>query len=383
MGVDMTEVFIWAAAAFCFAALCLHLVSCAMVAWRARAGEPPLAPPVDGPPISLVRPVCGIEPFSEETLRSSFLLDYPVYELIFCVAKGSDPIVPLVERLIAEHPQVRARLIIGDERISANPKLNNMVKGWEGAAHERIVFADSNVLMPRDYLQRLLAAWDAKAGLVCSPPVGSRPHGFFAELECAFLNTFQARWQVTADTVGYGFAQGKTLFYRRDILEAAGGIRALAAELAEDAATTKIVRAAGLRVRLVDAPFEQPLGLRPFLEVWGRQVRWARLRRATFPWLYLGEFIASALSPMLIGALALAFIAPAALPVYAVLYLAIWYAGEAMLAASAGWHLSWRMPAAWLLRDALLLGVWVEGWRPAKFTWRGNEMTPAASGAAK
>lgn len=375
--------FIWAAAAFCFAALCLHLVTCALVAWRARTGEPLLAPPADGPPITLVRPVCGLEPFSEETLRSSFTLDYPVYELIFCVAKGNDPIVPLVERLIAEHPQVHARLIVGDERISANPKLNNMVKGWEGAAHDHIVFADSNVLMPRDYLQRLVAQWDAKAGLVCSPPVGSRPHGFFAELECAFLNTFQARWQVTADTVGYGFAQGKTLFYRRDILDAAGGIRALAAELAEDAATTKIVRAAGLKVRLVDAPFEQPLGARPFREVWNRQVRWARLRRATFPALYAGEFFASALSPMLVGALALAFIAPVALPAYAVLYLAIWYAGEAMLAASAGWYLTWRSPFAWLMRDALLIAIWAEGWRQARFTWRGNEMTPAASGAAK
>ena len=67
-----------------------------------------------------------------------------------------------------------------------------------------------------------------------------------------------------------------------DHLEAtgAGGVRALAAELAEDAASTKIVRAAGLRVRLVDNPFQQPLGRRTLKEVWRRQTRWARLRRA-------------------------------------------------------------------------------------------------------
>jgi ceramide glucosyltransferase len=134
--------------------------------------------------------------------------------------------VPVVNRLIAAHPDVRARLIIGKDRISPNPKLNNIVKGWRAAAHDWIVIADSNVLMPRDYIQRLSATWQPDTGLVCSPPVGCLPDGVFAELECAFLNTYQARWQCVADSAGYGFAQGKSMLWRRDLLERAGGIRA-------------------------------------------------------------------------------------------------------------------------------------------------------------
>jgi ceramide glucosyltransferase len=107
--------------------------------------------------------------------------------------------------------------------------------------------ADSNVLMPRDYIRRLLGAWQPDTGLVCSPPVGCRPVGFWAGLECAFLNTYQVRAQYVADALGLGFAQGKTMLWRRADLEAAGGIGALGAELAEDAASTKIVRAAGFR----------------------------------------------------------------------------------------------------------------------------------------
>ena len=126
----------------------------------------------------------------------------------------------LVRSLIAEHPHVPARLLIGDERISANPKLNNVLKGWRAAANDRIVMADSNVLMPRDYLQRLLAAWRPDTGMVSAPPIGSHPRGFWAQIECVFLNTYQARWQYTADTIGLGFAQGKTLFYRRSDIEA-------------------------------------------------------------------------------------------------------------------------------------------------------------------
>ena len=121
--------------------------------------------------------------------------------------------------------------------------------------------ADSNVLMPRDYLWRLLAAWRDDTGLVASRPSAAAPAGSGPSSN-AFLNNHQARWQLTADRIGLGFAQGKSMLYRRSIIDGAGGIRALATEPAEDAATTKIVRKAGLRVRLVDALFGQPLGER-------------------------------------------------------------------------------------------------------------------------
>src|ERR1700745_2067014 len=141
---------------------------------------------------------------------------------------------------------------------------------------------DRNFLMPRDYIEPLLAAWRADTGVVSSPPAGGRPQGFWAELECAFLNTYQLRWQYTSAAIGLGFAQGKSILYRRSQIDEAGGIRLLAAEAAEDAATTKVVRDLGLRVRLVDAPFEQPLGYRSAGEVWARQLRWAKLRQGSF-----------------------------------------------------------------------------------------------------
>jgi ceramide glucosyltransferase len=130
------------------------------------------------PLVSLVRPLCGIDDYVAETLRSTFELDYPCYEILFCVARASDPILPLVKSLIAAHPNVSARLLIGDNRVSTNPKLNNVVKGWRAASHPWIVIADSNVLMPRDYIQRLFASWRADTGLVASPPIGDRPDGF-------------------------------------------------------------------------------------------------------------------------------------------------------------------------------------------------------------
>lgn len=364
---------IWTAAALGLIAAVLHFASIAIAINRCVVRGRLERPRFDAPAVSLVRPVCGLDNYVEETLRSAFELDYPHYELIFCVAVAKDPVVPLVERLIADHPHVRARLLIGNERISDNPKLNNVYKGWRKAAHDWIVVADSNVLMPPDYIQRLLAAWRPDTGLVCSPPVGCLADGVWAELECAFLNTYQARWQYVVDTLGFGFAQGKTMLWRRRDLERLGGIRLLGAEIAEDAAATKLLRGDGRRVRLVDGPFGQPLGRRLAIDVWHRQVRWARIRRATFPLQFVPEILAGGAVPFACVGIAAA---AADIPVLAALgaYAGLWYGAEALLARAAGWPLSPRSPMVWMLRDLLLPIVWVYGWTGTTFVWRGNPM---------
>ncbi|MEA2985564.1 MAG: ceramide glucosyltransferase [Alphaproteobacteria bacterium] len=366
------EIVFWLALTVCAMLSLIHLSTIFVAIARCRPHEAaePLAYAAS---VTLIRPLCGVDNYCVETLRSSFALDYARYDILFCVANGKDPVVPLVERLIAEHPGVSARLLIGDERISRNPKLNNICKGWEAASGEWVIIADSNVLMPPDYVQRLLGAWLPDTGLVCSPPIGCLPSGLWGELECAFLNTYQARWQYFADSVGLGFAQGKTMLWRREDLNRAGGLRALAQELAEDAASTKVVRDAGMRVRLVDCPFGQPLGRRSMGEVWKRQLRWARLRRDSFKTCYALELLSSSLLPMLAGGVAAAVVNASPLG-GAALAGAIWYGGEALLAYAARWPLSLHSPLAWLLRDALLIPLWVAGWFGNDIVWRGNQM---------
>jgi ceramide glucosyltransferase len=358
------------AVAACAAMTVVNLTSLALAAGRLARRMPEATLP-QGEPVSLIRPVCGLERFSEETLASGFRLSYPDYELIFCVADAADPVLPLVWRLIARHPHVPARVIVGEERVSDNPKLNNCVRGWDAAAHDWIVLADSNVLMPPDYIQILQAAWRPDTGLVCATPIGARPDGFWAQVECAFLNTLQARWQYAGEAVGLGFAQGKSMLWHRPFLDARGGIRALAAEIAEDAAATKLVRAASRRVHLVATPFAQPLGRRSFREIWSRQVRWARLRRVTFPLFFAPEIVSGPLLPCLAAALA-AQTHEAALALG--LMLVVTYAGEAALAVRAGWLRSPSLVAAFVARDLLIPLVWARAWLRGAIVWRGNAM---------
>ncbi|HUB62931.1 MAG TPA: ceramide glucosyltransferase [Methylocella sp.] len=364
----------FSAAWFCLLLILLHLVSLGVAAIRARPRLAPLPPPRAAPGVSVVRPVCGLDNYCEETLKSSFALNYPSYEIIFCVARLNDPAVPLVKRLIAAHPDRPARLIVGDEKVSANPKLNNCVRGWDAAHHDWIILADANVLMPKDYIQRLLFAWRRQSGLVCSMPLGSRPGNLWAELECAFLNTFEARWQYCAEAMGLGFAQGKSMLWRREIIDKGGGIRALGAEIAEDAASTKLVHRQGLRINLVDSPFEQPLGSRGFRDIWLRQLRWARLRRKTFPLYYAPEIVAGAALPCLMAAYA-AWAFHLNVPAMTVLAALAWYAPESLLAVLNKWHFSWRMPLMFILRDLMLPVVYIDAWCMNDFVWRGQEMT--------
>src|SRR5262249_26345029 len=130
----------------------------------------------------------------------------------------------------------------------------------------------------------------------------------------------------------------------------------------------------GLDVHLVDAPFAQPLGRRGFAEVFRRQTRWARLRHASFPHMFVPEILSGALPPLL----AMAFVAAATgWPIVASLgaLAALWYGAEMALAWRAGWHLTPLYPLHGALRDLMLPWIWLDGLLGTEFVWRGNAMS--------
>ena len=261
--------------------------------------------------------------------------------------------------------------------ITSNPKLNNVAKGYRAARSEWVVMTDSNLLLPPDYLRTLAATWQSDTGLVSSPPSGIRPGNFWGAVECAFLNTSQGRWQLAADSLGMGFAQGKTLFWNRKVLEAGGGLPALGRNLAEDVASTKLVRAQGLRVRLTPKLFPQPVGDRSARFVWDRQLRWSRVRRDGFPLIFMAEIAQGPLVPVaaLVTLAALGTVPWILLPVL----LLAWYGAEIALARVAGWPATPRDLAAMIVRDALLPALWLATWTGRGITWRGTDMAPAGT----
>ncbi|MCC6734894.1 MAG: glycosyltransferase [Bauldia sp.] len=356
------------------AGLFVHVGSVLIVAVRVNRRNPPLAHGFR-PKVSLVRPVCGVEYRIEDEIASSFGLSWQNLEIVFCVEDEDDPIVPIVRRQIAAHPKADARLVIGRDIVGANPKLNNVIKGWRDSTGEYVIISDSNALLPRSYVEDLLSRWQEDTGVASHAAIMIDPASFAAEIECAFLNTYQGRWALAGDSIGRRYALGKTLMWQRRTLDALGGPAVLAREAAEDIASTKVLRGTGLRPRLARKPLPQIIGPRKLAVVWQRQVRWARLRRAGLGGIYGVEALSNAVLPFASMAVLAGL---GVVPWLAVLaYVAAWYLAEAGLAAAARWPLSWRMPLAWMIRDVAAPILWFLGWGN-RFEWRGVEMSVAA-----
>src|SRR5271154_7386601 len=98
----------------------IHGLSVALAARRCRQRPGRTPPPDDAQGVTIVQPLCGVEVFSRDTLRSIFALDYPIYEIVFCLASAGDPIAPLVRGAIDSNPHRPARLLVGDDRVRAN-----------------------------------------------------------------------------------------------------------------------------------------------------------------------------------------------------------------------------------------------------------------------
>lgn len=356
--------------------LAVHLASAGLAISRPAARRTEAERPFR-PFVSLIRPVKGLDPLDRETLASSFRQVYPDYEVIFCAARAGDPACPAIRQMMSAHPEVPARLLVGEAPITANPKLNNLAKGVAAARSDWLVMTDANLMLAPDYLAWLADAWTEGVGLVSGPALGNRAASFWAAVECAFLNTSQARWQLAADRLGLGFAQGKTLMWNRKVLEAGGGLAALGSDMAEDVAATKLVRGQGLRVRLPARLSFQPVGRRGFREVWQRQLRWSRVRRDGFAGLFAAE-VAQGPALGLVSLLVLAGLGAAPLGL-APGFVALWYGAEIAVALRLGLRLGPRDLAAMVVRDGLQPGLWVATFARRGFDWRGTEMRAEVS----
>jgi ceramide glucosyltransferase len=361
--------------------LVAHGATAIIAGWRARRPPPPagaspvtpLLPSALGArgSVGVLVPVSGL-PASDAKIALSALRLLPRADrIVFCAFDRAEPIVPAIEAGLAGLDPARARLLIGRDTVSDNPKLDNMRKGLADLTTDLILAIDGNVVVTPDLWDQLNAVWGDGIGAVSSPSVGSDPRSFGADIECAFLNTLFARFLLASDTLGGGFVVGKVIMLPRELLDAAGGPDALATEIAEDSAATKLVRRAGRKTRLIDRPVDQPLGVRSIGQVWSRMSRWARLRRAAFPAVYAWEWAMTPWLPVALGAVVAPSygLSPAG---GAGAVLAYWYGVEFALATIAGW--CWRLPAA-VVRDLMLIAIWPLPFVSSRYRWAGHDIT--------
>src|SRR5437868_15045870 len=122
-----------------FAATACGIVYCLLSLWFLLKFRSVKRTPADGeftPPVSILKPLCGLDPHGYESLRSHCLQDYPEYEIIFGVSDPNDPVIPVVRRLMAEFPAISMKLVLSSRTFGMNLKVSNLIQMLQAARHE-------------------------------------------------------------------------------------------------------------------------------------------------------------------------------------------------------------------------------------------------------
>jgi ceramide glucosyltransferase len=232
------------------------------------------------PPVTIFKPLKGLDEELEQNLRSFFELDYSSYQLLFCVADNDDPAIEVVERLKREFPDQDAQLIIGCPAFGLNPKVESLAAMDRHRKHDVIVISDSNVRVRPAYLRETVCyVAEPGVGLVINLFAGVGEVHASAVLENLQLNGFIAAGIAGAALCRTTCVVGKSMVMPVRALEAIGGFAAVRNVLAEDQAIGIRVRQAGYSIRLSHHVVENVNCHRSFKWFLNRHSRWYKIRR--------------------------------------------------------------------------------------------------------
>ncbi|XP_017469187.1 PREDICTED: ceramide glucosyltransferase [Rhagoletis zephyria] len=275
--------------AICYGKFKLHKKSCNY------PNETPL------PAVSILKPLMGTDPNLEHNLESFFKMDYPMYELLFCIEDSVDPAINIVQSLMTKYPQVDASLYMGGSKVGINPKINNMQPGYAAAKYELIMISDSGIKMKNDTLLDMVNNMTDKYALVHQMPFTCDREGFAATFEKIFFGTVQSRIYLSADILGINCHTGMSCLLRKSVIDELGGLKTFGCYLAEDFFIAKAIRDKGWKMHISNQPALQNSGICDINSFQERLIRWAKLRVAMVPTTILLEPLSEC---MVLGALA-------------------------------------------------------------------------------
>jgi ceramide glucosyltransferase len=305
--------------------------------------------------------------------RSHCLQDYPDYELVFGVADGDDPAVALVERLRREFPERRIQLLLCPQVLGTNLKVSNLVQMLPYAQHEYLLVNDSDIRVPPDYLQQVMAPFaEPHVGMVTSLYRAATSKRLASRLEGLGISTdFSAGVLAARQLEGIHFALGATLAFPRRSLAAIGGFEPLLDYLADDFELGARIAGAGYEVVLSDVTVDTHLPDYTLRAYWQHQLRWGRSTRDSRRWGYLGVALTFGLPWALIALVlthgvkwAWALVATAAVVRFAMaLFVGKHIVGDPRIPGDL-----WLLP----LRDVLGLIIWAASYAGHTIAWRGD-----------
>ena len=338
------------------------------------------------PPVTLLKPLCGLEPALYENLRSFCEQDYPIVQVVFGVRDSEDPAIRVAEQLIRDLPDRDLVLVVDGRVYGENHKASNLANAYQHARHDVIVVADSDMRVGRDYLRRVVVPLEARTVGVVTCLYAGRPHGgLWSTLGAMLVNEWFIPSVLVAHALQPGsFCFGSTMAIRRTVLDRIGGFRSLAPHLADDYVLGARVRAAGLRVVLSSYVVENVVAEPSWTSLLRHELRWARTVRSVRPVGYSLSFVTYSL-PLALGcgvAWAITsggILASGVTGALACAALALRLATHHVATVGLGTQGSSR---AWLvpLRDVLGVVVWAASFFGRTVWWRGRELSVMPGG---
>lgn len=325
-------------------------------------------------PVTILKPLKGIDPDLETNLESFFRLDYPKFEILFSVADHNDPVIPVVEKLMAQYPWIPAKLYIGADNLGFNPKINNLIKSYDEARFEWVLISDSNTRFSQEHLGVLARQFRCGTALQTSVVAGVGAHGIGGNLETVFLNTFYARSMVVLDAVGHTCVMGKSMLFRKTIMDKTRGLRALSKHINEDYAAGRKFKLLGHQVQLSRQPVRQYIGTYSLAAFWARHIRWGRIRKMQAPLGFLIEPLFNSILSGVLGAAAFSYFWDVSPTLFFCCHLGLWMICDAMLASQIGDPLSWVLLPVWCLRELTHIPLWIHISMGSQVDWRGQKL---------
>jgi len=342
---------------------------------RKKLSQAPL-PESQLPPVSILKPLKGVDPEIWESFCSHCEQEYPEFQIqmIFGVSDPGDPAIEVVRKLQSKYPNREIELIVCDRVLGPNIKVSNLVQMLPAARHELLLVNDSDIRVPPDYLRKVIAPLaDASVGLVtclyravASPTLGSR-------LEALGISTDFVPGVLSARFLekGLHFGLGSTLAFRRRDLQAIGGFEALLDYLADDYELGRRIAATGKRVELSATTVTTFLPAYTLRQFFRHQLRWSRTIRDARRWGYAGLLFTFGL-PWALVTLLVAQGAAWAWALFALTFAARLAVGFA--AAVVVLHDRQALSNIFLLplRDLIAPLVWAAGFLGNRIHWRGD-----------
>lgn len=333
------------------------------------------------PPVTLLKPVCGLEKNLHANLRTACLQDYPEYQVVYSVQRRDDPAISLLRELEREFGSERVTVAIENVEVGLNGKINNLAGALPHARHEFLVISDSDVRLRPDYLEAIIAPLaDPEVGCVSTFFKASDAGPWFEQMEQLTINADHFAMAIFASVIPVvDFCFGASTALTKTTLASIGGLRALGDYLVEDNEMGQRIARSGKKLIVVPYVVDTMTDLKSASHWWHKMTYWDQNTKAAVPGVFVSALFLRVIPLSLIFALLRGFDALGLQVLAASLAIRMSAAATVVGVAARdapGLRSLWLIP----IKDTLSLFWFARAFLKRTVVWRGVEMALTRDG---